>query len=94
MSGFRLVNVNILSCEMHLYTLTHVYLSHNNNYYVFSFSIILSNLNCLGDALQELDEDLNNDSQLLTDSEEDMFFWSVKIKCEVGYVICCLRTNY
>lgn len=31
-------------------------------------------LNYLGDALQELDEDLDDDSELSTDSEEDMFY--------------------
>ncbi|CAH3181587.1 unnamed protein product, partial [Porites lobata] len=31
-------------------------------------------LNYLGDALRELDEDLDDDSELSTDSEEDMFY--------------------
>jgi len=37
-------------------------------------------LNYLFEALRELDEDLDDDSQLFPDSEEDMFYWSVKLK--------------
>ena len=60
----------------------------------FSFSITLSDLNYLGDALRELDEDLDDDSELSTDSEEDMFYRSVKCKIELGYVLCHLRTKF
>ena len=51
-------------------------------------------MNYLGDALQELDEDLDDDSELSTDSEEDMFYRSVKCKIELGYVLCHLRTKF
>ena len=61
---------------------------------MFSFSITLSDLNYLGDALRELEEDLDGDSQLSTDSEEDMFYRSVKFKIELGYVLCHLRTKF
>lgn len=37
-------------------------------------------MNYLGEALRELDENLDNDSQLFPDSEKDMFYWSVKLK--------------
>ena len=62
--------------------------------HVFSFSITLSDLNYLGDALRELDEDLDDDSELSTDSEEDMFCRSVKFKIELGYVLCHLRPKF
>ena len=51
-------------------------------------------MNYLGDALRELDEDLDDDSKLSTDSEEDMFYRSVKFKIELGYVLCHLRTKF
>ena len=44
-------------------------------------------MNYLSDALWELDEDLDDDSELSTDSEEDMFYRSVKCKIELGYVL-------
>ena len=72
-----MVGVNILICKMHLqYFDISLFLV----IYVFSFSIALSDLNYLGDALRELDEDLDDDSELSTDSEEDMFYRSVKCK--------------
>lgn len=82
--------INILICKMHLYYFDRsLFLV----IYVFSFSITLSDLNYLGDALQELDEDLDDDSELSTDSKEDMFYRSVKCKIELGYVLLSLENK-
>ena len=55
--------------------------------YVFPFSITLGDLNYLSDALWELDDDLDDGSELSTDIEEDMFYRSVKFKIELDYVL-------
>ena len=48
-----------------------------SNIFLYHIVIFLSNLNSLGDALKELDEDMDTDVSL-TDSEEDeMYYRSV-----------------